>query len=529
MFQVAEIQQWSREKRVAVCFADPVLFCRYYLGHLFSRPMPWAHRGLLAILLRRTDFLAAYGELDKIVQNFVDGNGVPIFQWTGEPGKSELAIRLGIHTAVLMPRGFSKTTIAGQAIPLYNILYQEIPFTFYLSESATHARMQATNVRRELNDNPRIKEDFGTLKPAMSAEQKWAEHFFETTTGIAVGTQGRGGQVRGMNHRGQRPKQIIVDDVEDSESVRDDTQRTKTKEWLYADVLPALPPLDKSANVVMLGTILHDDALLANVMKDRKFTTVRLGALDVDGEPLWADYMTKEEYEQKRLSFQERGLLHLFHREYDNQIINTEHSPFQQIFFQYGDPPPTGELRISVYCDPAISPDRRADEAVIAVAGITERGHIWKLDEWAKIGATPREIIDMFFLLRAKWGKPRQNGVESNGYQAALVHLLREEMFRKHDYFEIEAVHNQRKKELRIEGVLQPRYAARYIWHARKFPEYETQLLDWPSPRRFDRADAFAGAVTLLDPYAAHAAGEDLGKDEMPPLEDVIGGEWRIA
>lgn len=515
--------------RAGMCFADPVLFCRWYLGHLFSKPMPWAHRALLAILLRRTAFLYKYGEVNKIVENFVDLEGKPIFVEIPGPEGPAIALRLGVHTLIMMPRGFSKTTIAGQAVPLYNILYQIVPFLFYLSETATHSRMQATNVRRELDDNPRIKEDFGVLKPKMSDEQKWAEHFFETTTGFAVGTQGRGGQVRGMNHRGQRPQRIILDDVEDPESAADDEQRRKTRRWLYADVLPALPPLDKTAGLVALGTILNKDALLAHLEKDAQFTVVRLGAMDRKGEPLWPDYMTRAEYDKKRLQFQERGLLHLFHMEYDNKIIETELSPFQQRFFQYGQHPPLSELRTSIYCDPAISPKRTADEAVIAVAGIeVGTGKIWKLDEWAKVGATPRNIIDMFFMLRRKWGFPRHNGVESNAYQAALVHLMREEMFRKRDYFEIQGINNQTKKEIRIQGILQPRYSAMYVWHARAFPEFETQLLDWPNPAKFDRADAFAGAVALLDPHAAEAAGEDLGKDQYAPLEEELG-DWRVA
>lgn len=527
--QLERFPSLQPQVRVALCYSDPVLFCRWYLGHLFSKPMPWAHRALLAILLRRTDFLYRYGEVDKIIENFVDEQGRPIFIEIPRAEGPALALRLGVHTLIMMPRGFSKTTIAGQAVPLYNIVYQELPFLFYLSETATHARMQATNVRRELDDNPRLKADFGVLKPKMSDEQKWAEHFFETTTGFAVGTQGRGGQVRGMNHRGQRPRSIILDDVEDPDSVTEAEQRSKTRRWFYADVMPALPPLDKTASLVVLGTILHKDALLAHLEKDRDFTVVRLGAMDKHGEPLWPAYMSKEEYQKKRLQFQERGLLHLFHMEYDNRIVETDASPFQERFFQYGEAPPLEKLRVSVYCDPAISPKRTADEAVIAVAGIEEgTGRIWKLDEWAKIGATPRDIIDTFFTLRRRWGFPRHNGVESNAYQAALVHLLREEMFRKRDYFEVVAVNNQTKKELRIQGVLQPRYSAGYVWHVRRFPEYETQLLDWPNPQRFDRADAMAGAIALLDPHAAEAAGEDLGRDQYGSLDDELP-DWRVA
>lgn len=510
----------------AACLADPVLFCRYFLPEHFSKPMPWVHQGLLAILTKRTDFLWAYGNVDKIARNFLDMHGQPIFV----PQEKKIHLRLGRYTLVLLPRGFSKTTICGQAAVLYNILYLLCPFTFYLSESATHAKMQGSNVRRELADNPRIKRVFGELKPKMSDDEKWAEHFFETLSGMAVGAQGRGGQVRGMNHRGQRPKQILIDDVEDIESVANDTQRKKAKEWLYADVLPALPPLDSEATVNMLGTVLHQDALTITAMNDSRFTTVKFGCFDRDGEPLWPAVMDRAKYDKLKTDYAKNGLLHRFYMEYDNEIKASEQAMFKLDYVPdyYGKAPPADKLQISIYCDPAISEDRRADECVISVVGMEEGGRLWKLDEWGQIGATPRMTVDKFFELRQKWGRPRRNGVEANAYQVALVHLLREEMFRKKDYFEVEEVKHKQKKELRIEGILQPRYASKYIYHARAFPEYDVQLLDWPTPKRKDRADAMAGAVALLDPYAAMAAGDtDLGEDEGPPIEQVLGGTFR--
>lgn len=504
--------------------ADPVFFCRFFLEEQFPGEMPWVHRGLLAIMLRRTEFLRGYGELDKIFSNFLDQREQPIFI---ELEDKSIALRLNRFTEVLLPRGFSKTTICGQAVPLHNILYLNCDFMLYLSESATHAAMQATNVRRHLSTNKRVLRVFGDLKPKISDDQKWSEQFFETLSGAALGVQGRGGQVRGMNHLGQRPKHIVADDVEDQESVRVDGQRMKAKDWLYGDVLPALPPMDESSTVTMLGTILHRDALTVTAMKDPRFTCIRFGCFDRQGDPLWAAVMDRAKYDSLKVAYQNAGLLHRFYMEYDNDIKHDDAAPFQLEYLEefYGKAPPLDKLQCSIYCDPAISPKRGSDEAVITVFGMEDGGWLWKLDEWAAVGATPRDIVDNYFRLRAQWGRPRRNGVESNAYQAALVHLLREEMFRRHDYFEIESVLHQIKKETRIEGVLQPRYASRYIRHARPFPEHDVQLMDWPSPSKMDRVDASAGAIVLLDPYAAMAADptKDLAADEYEPLVDFRG------
>src|SRR3972149_4153063 len=102
----------SRDEAIGVaqhCFADPVLFCQTFLPHLFSTPIPWVHRGLLAILTGRTAFLSKYGNLDKLVKNFIykkpDGEVRSLFVRNG----AGLQLALDRFTIIMLPRGFSKT------------------------------------------------------------------------------------------------------------------------------------------------------------------------------------------------------------------------------------------------------------------------------------------------------------------------------------------------------------------------------------------------------------------------------------
>ena len=121
---------------------------------------------------------------------------------------------------------------------------------------------------------------------------------------------------------------------------------------------------------------------------------------------------------------------------------------------------------------------------------------------WGKKGATPREQVDEFFRLH-KIYQCSKAGVESNGFQAALAHLMREEMFRKKHYFEIIPVTHHTKNAERIMGILQPRYAARYVYHCKHFPDLENQLLEFEpdsETKHDDWPTAVAGAVALLDP-----------------------------
>jgi len=111
---------------------------------------------------------------------------------------------------------------------------------------------------------------------------------------------------------------------------------------------------------------------------------------------------------------------------------------------------------------------------------------------------------------------------------------MRLEMFRRKQYFEITPVHHKTKKNSRIKGVLQPRYAAGYVEHRIRFPKLEVQLLDFredTDDQPDDYIDAEAACLQLLDPFAGLAAGdmENPEKDQMEPLEEVFDGDWRWA
>lgn len=525
------------EQKIAQdAYADPVFFLKFFLPHLFPGDIPWVHRGILAILTRKTDFLLKYGDLDKIIQNFV---------WSEDPDDTEaelhaiftpefkdgeivsLGMRITKFSEIMLPRGYSKTTLAGIGVVLYWILFQDKKFPVYVSETATHAEMQLGNVRRELEANERILAVFGALAPDRQSSLKWTGDQLETLTGITVVARGRGGQIRGLNVRGQRPDCILLDDVEDRDSVKTEDQRFKARQWMYGDVIPALPEMQENATMIALGTLLHPEALLMTLKNDPEWTSIIFGVRDKKGGLLWEANMDEKKIELKKQSFARAGQLPQYYLEYENTVRGADTQKFRPEFFII-QPEIRSNLEVcAIALDPAISQSHKADFSSLAIAGMNTKGKIIVLDMWGKVGATPREQVDRYFELATKHDCTH-HGVESIAYQAALIHLLREEMFRKGRYFEIVPIKHTQKKEERIEGILQPRYANGYIQHVRHFPLLETQLLDWPNGKR-DFPDALAMAIALLDPVAPLALGlnADPSNDEMPPLDEVFSDDWR--
>ena len=517
-------------------YADPCFFLKFFLAHKFPKDIPWIHRGILAILTRKTDFLKKYGELDKIIENFqvfIDpsdpGQGLePIFTLDQE---GNILFRVKKFSMLMLPRGYAKTTLAGLGVVLYWILYQDRKFPIYVSETQTHAEIQLGNVAWELENNPRILSVFGNIVPERSSRLRWTQDMLQTTTGITICARGRGGQIRGMNVNGQRPDTILLDDVEDRESVKTTEQRAKTKTWAYGDVIPALPEMDETATIMAIGTLLHPEALLMSWLADSDWTAIVFGVRDRQGEPLWLDNMNEEKIQKKKDMYARAGQLAQYYLEYENTIRADEAQKFRQSMIIYE--PKTREdcVGVSIALDPAISNSKDACAAAIAVTGMDEKGLITVLDYWEKVGATPNEQLEEYFSMVAKWNTTL-HGIESIAFQAALIHICREWMFRKKRYFEIIPLRHSSKKEERIEGILQPRYASGYMRHSRRFPELESQLLDWPNGKK-DGPDVLSMAVALLDPHAPQASfadgGKDLGEDEYEPLDKVLKGDWRAA
>ena len=521
-----ELTQSQIEALYENCYSDPVLFAYTFLPNWFPvkdiSEITWFQRGILAVLLRKASFLLKYGELDRIADNFTfeqDGKTHSMFEFGHDAeGKPTASLVINKFTNIYTPRGFTKTTLINTTT-LHKALYRSRHFSVYISEAAYQAEMQLNSVKAELSANKLIQLIFGDLVPKQRSGKKWRDDFIQLNNGVSLAAKGRGMQVRGMNDAGQRPDDIVLDDVESKDSVSTEAQRLKARTWLYADVLPALPIADTSATLTAVGTLLHQQALMVTMESDPRFHTIKLGAVDKKGKPLWEKVFPQSRIDATRKAFVAAGQLNSFMMEYFTTARDEETSIFKERYIIHK--PPEGKMTgIGLAMDPAISNRPGADATSIAVVGMQDSGLIIVLECWSKVGATPREQIDKFFELYSTW-QPSRIGIEAIAYQKALIHLVREEMFRRHCYFEIQEItHGRTAKNERVEGVLQPRYAAGYIHHARRFPTLETELLDWPNGKK-DNPDAVAMAITLLDPYAAQAADPsiDLAANEYKPME----------
>lgn len=527
---------------------DPIFFCRFFLPHWFPTPMPPLHLGLAALVTRKVSWLSKYPDAHPfLLEHFKYSSDpeddqapmLPIFQKM-EDGR--LRMVAGPNNAYIIPRGFSKTTLLN-ALTLEEAVTDDQTFCVYISESSTHAQTQLANIRAELEANALLRQAYGDQVPTRSDSEKWTSDQLQLLNGSVLVAKGRGSQVRGINVRARRPNKILLDDVEDKESVSTVEQRNKTLDWFYNSVVPAGNEMSGAGaagvaqeplQITLLGTLLGAETLLTEASRDPTFNTVRFGAVlkddhkDLtDADMLWAYKMSAADYMKKRRQYIQVGQLSGFSLEFDSTIRNDEDAHFVRENFYYEPVQRRSLIQVAIAMDPAISDTPGRDHTAIVVAGRDARGVIYVLDVWGGLGIRPRDKINKFFDMFIEWNCTKA-GIESQGYQKALIYMLQEEMARRQAFFTVTPIiqSNEISKDARILGILAPRYSNGYIKHHHRFGHLETQLLDYPNGKK-DYPDATAMALSLLGETAMLAPPNDpeaklVTQDQYEPLSAAL-------
>jgi len=171
--------------------------------------------------------------------------------------------------AIAAPRGWGKTSIVALALMARYILYHHTGFICYINKSHDAASLQTENLRRELVSNRMIRHFFGDFK-SRDVKKNEFEEVFSKKAWVAYDTlvwpRGAGQQVRGVLFKNDRPGLIVIDDLEDPERIKNDEIRKGWYEWLYADVIKALPRVGDMAKKCKIVYIDGSQFVLRPVM-----------------------------------------------------------------------------------------------------------------------------------------------------------------------------------------------------------------------------------------------------------------------
>ena len=499
---------------------DMSYFGRAYLPHYFIRKSPHFHE-----------------ELDGIWSRGVMKGRNPLKE-------AKVISRLkGSRQVVAAPRGHAKSTNFTFKDSLHAILYAYKHYILILSDSSEQAEGFLDDIKTELEDNGNIIMDFGSLK----GEKAWRTGVILTKTDIKAEAIGSGKKVRGRRHRNWRPDLIVLDDIENDENVNTPEQRRKLKNWFDKAVSKAG---DTYTDIMYIGTILHYDSLLNNVLQNPRYKTKKYRAVisEAVNTKLWDEWegiytnLFNENHEEDARAFYEAheeemllgaevlweeklsyyDLMEIkvsegaasFNSELQNDPIDPESATFNPEWFDYYEPElidfSSPEFVFVAANDPSLGKNKKSDtSSIINLALSTKTGYMYVVDASVE-RRKPDVIIDDVFEMNRRLKRDYKKGfykfgVEVVQFQYFFKEVMAAKSAEEGEYIPIEEIQSTVNKVLRIES-LQPVIKNKYLKFNREHKTLLKQLQEFPMGKNDDAPDGLQMAVQLAQSIKAVAS-----------------------
>ena len=448
----------------------------------------------------------------------------------------------GARLAIAAPRGHAKSTLVSLAYVLWCICYRREPFILLISHTQLQAVDALEQVKNELQANGRLMEDFPGACEEPSTP-RWRKEEITTKSGIRIAALGAGSKIRGRRHRHHRPSLIILDDIENEEEARSADQRRNKADWFNRAVLKAG---SCDTNVLVVGTILHYDSLLATLIdprkapgwEGRKYQAVRSYAANLDLWGQWEEiYSHNAEFEDRTgpeaarsffeaqradmldgsevlwpqledyyalMAMRIREGRFSFDSEKQNEPVNPDDCYFQESDFHFWDDEfdsaeslidAIGEHgRIYGACDPSLGKAGRGadDTAIISLLRDDRTSMLYVLD--ADIRRRKPSTIISGVIEYDRLRHYARFGVEVNQFQEFLADELRRQSDLVSAHVPVSNIRHTTDKLGRIQR-LQPLVSSGTLRFSRRHLRLFEQLRQFPHAAHDDGPDALEMAV----------------------------------
>ncbi len=444
--------------------------------------------------------------------------------------------------AIAAPRGHAKSTIVTLVYVLWCLLYEKERLILIASNTQEQAIQLLKDIKHQLKTNPLLIADFPEICTGPKPKP-WRDNKIQLPNGAMVCVYGAGQSPRGLKNDCDRPGLIIADDLENEEQSQIEEQRDKLRSWFNGTLLKTGHP---DTNVVVIGTLLHQNSLLAQLINPiqspgwvgQKYQAVgqfsdqpqiwqqwvgilrgqqdyqnatgsaaaqsfyedHEDALLAGTQVLWPE---RESYLDLMLLKETEGL-RSFQSEKQNDpidpqqcIIKTENLTFwddtypteQQLLEMIGN-------RAEFYgaCDPALGNRRSGDWTAIVVLVKDRKNQIFYVIAADLSHNLPNEAIEKI-LAYARIYRFRRFVVESNNFQNLMVQDLKRRAQEESLSLKIDEVNNRSHKVSRISS-LEPYLTQGRLQLSRRHQRLLDQLLQFPMGRHDDGPDALEMAVS---------------------------------
>lgn len=434
--------------------------------------------------------------------------------------------------AIAAPRQHAKSTAITLAYVLACVLFRDRHYVLVVSDTITQATQFLGDLKRELIDNDKIRDLFGIKEFLKDTEDDVIVRCADGHE-FRISAKGSEQKMRGLKWNNKRPDLIVGDDLENDEIVLNIDRRTKFKRWFYGALLPSL---SYNGIVRVVGTILHEDSLLNNLMpretdketvveplktyskrKKQPWLSYKYRAhTDEFEELLWPNRYDKEWFITRKEDYHARGIPDVYSQEFLNIPIDESVAYFKRSDFisqQIEDR--KARLNYYIAVDLAISEKETADYSVFVVAGVDEN-RIIHIRNVIRERLDGRDIVDTIINLQKVY-EPDIIGIEEMQVSKSIGPFLREEMVKTGVYPNIMRLSHGGKDKIARARSIQGRmraHAVRFDKTNDWYPLFEDELCKFPRGTKDDQVDAFAYLGMMLDSLVEAPTQNEIEEDE---------------
>lgn len=170
----------------------------------------------------------------------------------------------GHMQATAAPRGHGKTTAGVEVAALWHAANVVRRYIVIASDTYSQAVQRIATITTEIEQNDALQAAYPDLKPARDAQGNlvaWRDDELALANGVRIVGVGAGKSIRGAKDRENRPDLLLLDDLEDEESVATAQALAKRLRWITRTALALAGP-KRGISALWVGTILSRSALL---------------------------------------------------------------------------------------------------------------------------------------------------------------------------------------------------------------------------------------------------------------------------
>lgn len=400
------------------------------------------------------------------------------------------------------PRNHAKSTGLTHDFILANVVFRVEDYIILVGSTEEMAIEHLGDIANELRENEDLIRDF-KIKDFVTDQR--TDIIVECQDGHQFRIIARGAEqkIRGRKWRGKRPGLVVADDLEDDEQVESQDRRRKFRRWFFRACKQALRD---GGRIRVHGTILHEDSLLARLMKNSSWNSRLYKAhesFDDFSNILWPEKFSELRLRSIRQEFINEGDSAGYSQEYLNDPLDHDEAYLvKEEFIEMNEQ----DFEVSkVYVcgvDFAVSTADAANRSSFTIGGRDLRNLIHIVDQ--RVGRWDSlKIVNTFFDVQEAWGID-QFFVEDGVIWKTVKPFLDREIDRRRDEglpYLLTIVPLMSVKDKAVRGrSLQKRMrcrSMRFNKRASWYPGYEAELLRFTGTSEATLDDQFDSTVQV--------------------------------